>query len=289
MNSTEQIVTLQQPEADQAPSPNQTSTIKRTLIGFVLSIGSVLLNVVCNILVKKVTFFNAFEIALMMYVVTFIVMFTTVMFHKVNPLGPKNCRKLLVARGVLGPFSLCSMFISLKLIDPSDSIALFSLNVIFVAILSRIFLKEKVGVVHVFSTAVILTGVFLITQPSFFDPSKFHICMWTYLGMLLATGSALLYAIITIIFKRMERHEANIFVINIYSAYFGMPICFGVSLALAFTDYSKLRDFAQLYGSCMNGRLWLEILYLLISAILGNNSRFSVSTKCFLIQEVREK
>lgn len=266
--SKTQVIILQQPVPAATTRVLNEQTLQRTLTGFIVSIISILLNVMSNILVKTCTFFNAFEIAFIQYVITFIVMIAGILLYNVSPFGPTDCRKLLLARGCLGPFCLLAMFISLKLIDPSDSIALFSFNVIFVAILGRIILKEKISIVHVFSTLVLLIGILLITQPSFIiDPSK-EMSLRKYLGMLLAITSALLYAIITIIFKMMEPHGIHIFVINIYSAFFGIPICLLISVSLAFWCPNS-RDLSKFYES--RAEFSLEILYLVISGILGKS------------------
>lgn len=259
-----QVIILQQPEPSTAPKTHDKQTLKRTLVGFSVSILSTLLNVMSNILVKRSTFFTAFEFSFVQYVITFFVMSVGILYYNVSPLGPAHCRKLLLARGCLGPFSLLAMFTSLKLIDPSDSVALLSFTVLFVAILGRIFLREKISIVYVFSTLVILVGALLITQPRFMiDPTK-EMSLHRLLGMLLALMSAFLFAIITIIFKKVEPHGIHIYVINIYSAFFGIPICLLVWLGHALW-FPNSRDFGK-------SSIFLEILCLAISGLLGKCS-----------------
>ena len=86
-------------------------------------------------------------------------------------LGPKESLKLLIARGSISGIGLVCLYLSIKMIDPSDATSLFSCNVIFVSILSRIFMKEKFTILHVIALVFVVCGTLLITQPSFL----FHI------------------------------------------------------------------------------------------------------------------
>jgi len=84
-----------------------------------------------------------------------------------NLLGPKESRKILIVRGVLGMTYLLSLHFSVKLISPSDSVSLVHLNIVIVSLLARVFLSEKINLAHIVSLIMSMAGVFLIAQPSF--------------------------------------------------------------------------------------------------------------------------
>lgn len=82
-------------------------------------------------------------------------------------LGPRNQRKLLVLRGVVGSAAVILSYFSIKYLDVSDVETLTNSSVIITALFSRIFLNEKLRLVHVISLSLTITGVVFIVRPSF--------------------------------------------------------------------------------------------------------------------------
>lgn len=144
-----------------------TTPKKKPVIGFLFAMLSSIMNVTANLLLKKTMFFNEFDNSTIRYVVQLALLFIIAKATHHSTLGKRSDLKLLVFRGSISAVGLVSLYTSIKLIDPSDAISLFSCNVIFVAILSRIFLKEKFTVMHLMALIFVVCGVFLITQPSF--------------------------------------------------------------------------------------------------------------------------
>ncbi len=154
-------------------------SIKRPLLGFIYSIAASLFNATANILIKKTELFNGVDHLSLRFVIQLIIlMFIAKIFHQKHHakdqlsffdflLGPKDCRNLLIARGSCAAIGLISLFFSIKLINPADAISLYSCNIIFIVILSRIFIKEKFTIAHVIAFIFIVLGTLFITQPTF--------------------------------------------------------------------------------------------------------------------------
>ena len=69
-------------------------------------------------------------------------------YNKMKVLGPRRHFKLLLARGMLGSLSLFPFYYSVILLDPSDSSTLFHSSLIITAVISRLFLGEKLTLAH---------------------------------------------------------------------------------------------------------------------------------------------
>lgn len=84
--------------------------------------------------------------------------------------GPKKKMWLLTTRALAQVLALIFFYSSMKLLAPSDVSALGNTAIIFTAILSKIFLKEKIGIPHLISVLLIISGVILIAKPTFLFP-----------------------------------------------------------------------------------------------------------------------
>ena len=156
-------------------------SIRKPLYAFGFAMISSVFNVSANLLVKKTNFFNSFDNSVVRYVIQFFILFVIAKINKIELLGKSDSRKLLIFRGSISGVGLISLYSSIKLIDPSDAISLFSCNVIFVAILSRIYMKEKFTVLHILAMFIVVCGIFFITQPSFLIPKTNDLTVSIYL------------------------------------------------------------------------------------------------------------
>ena len=77
---------------------------------------------------------------------------------KLNVFGSSQSRYLLVLRGFIGCISLIALYFSIKFIDPADSTALYTTNVIMVTFMARFVLKEKLNLTHIMATILIIIG-----------------------------------------------------------------------------------------------------------------------------------
>ena len=148
---------------------------RKAFIGFSLSMVASVFQTSSNILLRKTYFFNEFDNSTIRFVVQLLVGISIAIVTKNSLVGKRTDLKLLLGRGAISGIGLSAFYASIKLIDPSDAISLFSCNVIFVAILSRIFMKEKFTVLHLLALVFVVFGVFLITQPSFLIAKPFKL------------------------------------------------------------------------------------------------------------------
>lgn len=89
------------------------------------------------------------------------------MYKKLHLFGEPKNRKLLILRGLIQPVAVGLLYYGLKLLPPSDVVAINHTSIIFTAILSRIFLKERLGLAHLFGILLTIFGVVFISKPSF--------------------------------------------------------------------------------------------------------------------------
>lgn len=128
--------------------------------GFLLALLSELCLATSNVFIKKAELFSVMEQALIRYLIQFVCMFVIIKLFKEKIVqSDKKLTGILLLRGLLGTFSILLTMCSLKLINPSDTIALVNLNVVFVAILARFFLpNEKLNIFHILTFPIITIG-----------------------------------------------------------------------------------------------------------------------------------
>ena len=123
-----------------------------------------------NIIIKNAKFSTAPEQNSMRYLVNIILIGILIKFYfKQNIFGPKD-KRLRILMTVRGAFEMSSgtvFLYGLTYIDPSDVMALRESGVIIVAIFSRILLKEKLDLSHILAITLSVSGVLLISKPTF--------------------------------------------------------------------------------------------------------------------------
>lgn len=153
--------------ADEAgPKPSIFEAHKSAFLGISLALLSSVMTTTGNILTKKASFFNGFDISFIRYASMFLTSACIAKYKGIDLFSRSYPNKLLYARATSG-LGMIIYTVTLKLIDPSDAVSLFSTNIIYIAILSRIFFHEKFTILHIFSLFTVFGGVILITQPAF--------------------------------------------------------------------------------------------------------------------------
>ncbi len=136
--------------------------------GILLGLLSELFLAISIIFIKKAEHLNGMEVGLIEYVIQFIIISIVIRQNKLSILGEKNQRKLLIYRGFFGACCMLCTIFSLKFIDPSDTIALVNLNIMFVIFLSKCFLKnEKLNSLQYFSFFLIFFGKYIFNWDLF--------------------------------------------------------------------------------------------------------------------------
>lgn len=155
----ELLTTEQQTRNDPKSSLFLATSPLKSYLGIIFPLLSVIFLSFSNILVKKIQLLTGTQLLAMRYSVQLFVMLVIARcFNNINIMGPANNRKLLLLRGFVGTINLWCLYTAIKLINPSDVAALVHTNTIFVAIIARFTLDEKLTLVYVLSMFMALTG-----------------------------------------------------------------------------------------------------------------------------------
>lgn len=71
-----------------------------------------------------------------------------------------------------GSITLITIYFAIMFINPSDVVSLAHSSIIITAILSKIFLKEKLTIAHLIALILTVIGVLFISKPSFLFPKE---------------------------------------------------------------------------------------------------------------------
>lgn len=226
-----------------------------------------------------------------LFIITLFLMIIIICYNRDHMLGPKGQRLLLSVRGIIGVCALVFLYFALLFIPPSDLSAIANSSIIITAILARIFLKEKIGISHLFALLFTIFGVLFIVKPEFIfkhfsffsmgqeiknqtlinttsnstlanatavsEETKFLI------GIILVILAALLFGLLQVLVKKLCNYEVHWAVNTIYPAYFGIPVCICISAILYFMEFSHKNLKEEL------SILPYHVLYSSISAVFG--------------------
>jgi drug/metabolite transporter (DMT)-like permease len=145
----------------------KAKSIFQLLKGYLLIIAFSLIISMNGILLKMSFTLSGSDSSTIRYFLQLITMFIIAKCKKLSILGPPKERKLLSFRGLSGIAGLVFGFFAIKLINPSDLKVINHSNIIFTAILARIFLKEKLTIMHIVTFCLTVVGVVFIAQPGF--------------------------------------------------------------------------------------------------------------------------
>lgn len=236
---------------------------------------------VSNVFIKKASLLNDYDQLTILNLVTVVLMIPIICYNKLNPFGLKGQRVLLSFRGVLSVLGLILIYTALRFIPPSDLSATGHVSILVTALLSRIFLKEKLGIPHIFALVLTIFGVTVIAKPSFLFDSKQentnsslnattglldskHSSGFEFkLGIGLVVIAAFLFGSIQIMIKKLCNSNVHWSISTIYAAYYGLPITIGIEIALYSLKLSNENILNDL------NLLLVNILYSTVSAVFG--------------------
>lgn len=89
-----------------------------------------------------------------------------IVIYKRDPILPKGKRLILFLRCFVGTTGLILSFYAFRHMPLADASVIIFSTPVFVAIFARLFLREPCGPFHIFTVALTLIGVLLITRPS---------------------------------------------------------------------------------------------------------------------------
>jgi drug/metabolite transporter (DMT)-like permease len=151
----------------QETNPTFKPFIEHFLIfrGYYFGILSAFAFSLSQILMRRAKFLAGSDHSLVRYIITFIVMATTLKY-KGLPIIPAKHLKLLLFRGFIGSCALISMYFALMFLNPADAVSLAHSSLIITAVLSRFFLKERLTIAHLIAFIFTIFGVIFISKPS---------------------------------------------------------------------------------------------------------------------------
>jgi drug/metabolite transporter (DMT)-like permease len=210
-----------------------------------------------HIILRRCVYFHGSDQALIRYIIQLtVVSFFHFCYEQKSTVEKKNAqkiqtaRKLLIIRGVFGAIGILAVAFSIKLINPSDTIAILSCKVILISICSKLFLKEKHSIIHIISICMAILGVLLISQPNFLidlfrdklnstvyattlaNFSSYTVSNSQIIGVSLAVLAAISVTVIYTITKKICENDIQVSVIMLYASYFGVPATLFVSIIM---------------------------------------------------------
>jgi drug/metabolite transporter (DMT)-like permease len=217
-------------------------------------------------------------------------MFIIAKCKKLSILGPPKERKLLSFRGLSGIAGLVFGFFAIKLINPSDLKVINHSNIIFTAILARIFLKEKLTIMHIVTFCLTVVGVVFIAQPGFLFNKYLSVNVLNQTTLnetneeiairdssliqdkSLAATFGVTFAIISafgagssrVILKKLCNNKVHFSIATIYASYFGLPLSIMLSVVLTLTGVTHKEFFEKELK-----HLPKHLLYTTIAAFIG--------------------
>jgi uncharacterized membrane protein len=144
----------------------------RHMRGFIYVVVYALFFALSGIFIKRAYLLAGSDNSVIRYVLQLITMFALTKLKGISCFGPKEQWCLLSLRGFIGQLSVMALHFSLTLIAPSDTIAITNSSLIVASVLAWLFLKEKLTVAHIVAVVFTITGVVLISQPTFIFGEK---------------------------------------------------------------------------------------------------------------------
>ena len=260
----------------------KSKKIIRSLYGISFALLAAFCGGMIPIAVKGANFFSVSDIGFFRYTIQLITMLFIGLSTKTNLIGVKEIRKSLIFIGIFYVSTVLLVWLSVKLIKPSESTSLSSLNMIIIPIIARIYIKEKFHVINLISLVMAIFGVVFISQPSFlFDSNKtnsyFNLTngsmhslndekgLSRIIGITAAIGSALFSAFANTISKNIADKKVHFSLPCIYQSFFGIPFSLLLSAVLYFTGVQKY-DMKLVKGS---KNILFQILFAVGSSLFG--------------------
>ncbi|KAG6549876.1 hypothetical protein Mapa_008858 [Marchantia paleacea] len=138
-------------------------------------------------------------------------------------LGTPRVRKLVIARAVVGFFSLSAFFYSIQILPLRDATVLNFTTPVFTVILATLYLNEHWGAAEAAGTFCSFLGVLLVTQPQFLSgkhaiaDSIGDMYMGVAVALIAAATGALSYIIVRIIGQQNEPPLVCVFAFAAFS------------------------------------------------------------------------
>jgi drug/metabolite transporter (DMT)-like permease len=129
--------------------------------------------------------------------------------HKISPWG--NRKGLLLVRGISGFMALLCFFYAIARLPLADVTVIHFTHPVFVALLAALFLREHVSLRQAASLFISITGVLVITRPSFLTRSAVEMLPPLVVGVALA--GAILASVAYVLVRKLRKSEDPLVVV----------------------------------------------------------------------------
>ncbi len=140
--------------------------------GFLYCLTSAIFSSLGTILVRSAHITTGPEQTLIRYLVQGSLMAVIILSSTNNSqitfLGPTGSRKLLILRGACGTIAMIFLHVSIKLINPGDTVAHLNIKSVLVTMFARCLIDERISIGHLICLASTIFGIGLILQPDVF-------------------------------------------------------------------------------------------------------------------------
>ena len=283
---------LEPPPTPIKSQTTEANTNLNQLKGFLFGVLSALGFCLSQVLMKRAKYLSPTDHSTVRYTITLITMILILRYKKLKILGPRKEFKLLAARGIFGAVSLILFYFAIMLLSPSDTVTLVHSGIIITAIISRIFLHEKLTIAHLIAILLTINGIVFISKPSFIfatrDDNKTvqlpkvnstgteldYERLKPILGITFALLSAFGTSCVFFTLKKLSNRKVHWASSVIYVCWAGIPISMLISVLLVqngmhHQDFdSELKDlpmdlFYSCLASCMSllGQIFLNIAF----------------------------
>lgn len=182
-------------------------------------------------------------------VISAIIAFGFVMYHKESLFGKRENQKLLLWRSIFGTLGIVFLFYAIDHLVLSDADMLNKMSPFLVIIFSAIFLKERVKPFQMITIVVAFIGMLFIIKPSF------SVDVVPYLvGLLSAVFAAAAYA-----FLRVLGNREKFYTVVFYFSFFSTVV---------------LLPFLILFYEPMTGQ---QLAYLLLAGLFATVGQFGIT------------
>ena len=172
----------------------------RSILGILLSFLAVVFGILTGILVKQLgSDINIVTVLFYRFLFSIPILFLFAIYVRGRQFLKINQRRVMIFRVIFGCLGITFWFLSLRHMPLGIATALFQSSVIFITLMSPIFLHEKVGVYRWSAVLTGLFGVLIITDP--FSNSV----SWSFL---FGIGAALSGAVLSLLLRQLGKRDA---------------------------------------------------------------------------------
>lgn len=190
-----------------------------------------------------------------------------IVYNGFNLMGAKGERIALFSRGFFGFVSFGLCYIAYRMIPLADASTIVFSAPVYVSVFACILLKEECGIFQAFTVIVTISGVLLISKPTFLFGDTHEAVTEVALrmeGTILAFISSLSAALTFVMIRKLQRTPAAV-VINMFSVV--SIVCGVLSLAIIYyCFYEEADTLAQGIGI---PDTWEEIGWLVGNGLCG--------------------